>query len=267
MPIRPLNTLTLEELVQLLNNPAFFECFEFAYDMYHLRQRFVQFTTTGEFAVRDPPVPVNAPRNDPSFGGIAAAGPMADFGAPNAWTNAGPISSDLMASTSMQAPPLPQQESNAMTWAQLAGMNGLIQGADGVAPFDIEAAPMAPGINVGQDQTLNSLTHDFNLTPAQAALPQLTTDLATNDTGMNDIWNSLLGTATYSPGYDPLSPAEVTPVMSPVSSNSMEEDADNSNSSLFSLDMSESEVNGDGHEESSSGASITTPTFLDNSPY
>ncbi|KAI9449240.1 hypothetical protein BJY52DRAFT_271470 [Lactarius psammicola] len=262
MPIRPLNTLTLEELVQLLNNPTFYECFEFAYDMYHLRQRFVQFTTTGEFAVRDPPAPVMTPRNDPPFGGIAA--PTADFGAPNAWSNAGPIS-DRVASTSTQAPPLPQQGSNAMTWAQSSGVNGLYQGADRVAPFDVEAAPMGPGINVGQDQTMNSLTHDYNFTPApQAALPQLT-DLAVNDdSGMNDIWDSLFSTAIYSgavqgPSYDPLSPAQVvfqTPVMSPVSSNSMG-DADNSNSSLFSPDMSESDVNGgssDEHEESSSGS-------------
>ncbi|KAH9024808.1 hypothetical protein EDB85DRAFT_249319 [Lactarius pseudohatsudake] len=263
MPIRPLNTLTLEELVQLLNNPAFFECFEFAYDMYYLRQRFVRFTTTGEFAVYDPPVPVITPRNDPSFGGIAA--PIADFGAPNAWSNAGPMSSDLMASMSTQAPPLPQQEANAMTWAQLTGMNGLVQGADGVAPFDVEAAPMAPGINVGQDQTLNSLTHDYNFTPAQAALPQLT-DLAMSDSGMNDNWDSLLGTAIYSgatPSYDPLSPAEVTPMMSPVSSSSMG-DAENSYSSLFSLDMS-SEVNGESSDEHEESSSITTSD--NNSPY
>ncbi|KAH9043481.1 hypothetical protein EDB83DRAFT_2523783 [Lactarius deliciosus] len=248
MPIRPLNTLTLEELVQLLNNPSFVECFEFAYDMYHFRQRFVQLTTTGEFAVHDPPVPVITPRNDPAFGGIAA--PIADFGAPNAWSNAGPMSSNLMASMSTQAPPLPQQEANAMTWAQLTGMNGLVQGADGVAPFDIEAAPMAPGINVCQDQTLNSLTHDYNFTPTQAALPQLT-DLAMSDS------------AIYSgASYDPLSPAEVTPVMSPVSSSSMG-DTENSYSSLFSLDMS-SEVNGGSSDEHEESSSITTP---DNSPY
>ncbi len=36
---------------------------------HYLRQRFVQFTTTGEFAVRDPPAPVITPRNDPPFGG------------------------------------------------------------------------------------------------------------------------------------------------------------------------------------------------------
>ncbi|KAH9171637.1 hypothetical protein EDB89DRAFT_1080352 [Lactarius sanguifluus] len=171
---------------------------------------------------------------------------------------------NLMASMSTQAPPLPQQEADAMTWAQLTGMNGLIQGADGVAPFDIEAAPMAPGINVGQDQTLNSLTHDYNFTPAHAALPQLT-DLARSDSGMNDNWDSLLGTAIYSgatPSYDPLSPAEVAPVMSPVSSSSMG-DADNSYSSLFSLDMSKSEVNGGSSDEHESSG-ITTP---DNSPY
>lgn len=270
MPIRPLHSLSMEELVQLLNNPEFYHCFEFAYDMYYLRQRFVQFTTTGEFAVRDPPVPVITPRNDPHFGGIAA--PIADFGAlnqGNAWSAAGPISSGGVISTSM---PLPQQEPNAMSWAQLS--NGLNQGAGRVAPFDIEAAPMGPGINVGQDQTLNSLIHNYNFTPAPAALPQLT-DLA-NDYGMNDNWDLLFGTATYNgaaqgPSYDPLSPAQgQTAVMSPVS-DSMK-GADDSNSSLFSPNMSESDVHGgspDAHGESSSGASITAAAFLDNrsSPY
>lgn len=178
-----------------------------------------------------------------------------------------------MASTSTQAPPLPQQESNGMSWAQLSGVNELNHGADRVAPFNVEAAPMGPGINVGQDQALDSLTHNYDFTPAQAALPQLT-DLG-HDSGMNDILDSLFGTAIYSgaaqgPSYDPLSPAQVvqTPVMSPVSSNSMG-DADNSNWSLFSPNMSESDVNGgssDVHEESSSGASTTTPDNR-SSPY
>ena len=68
MPIRPLNTLTFPEVIQLLNNPAFCEYLELAYDMYYLRerlrQRFVQFTTIGgEFAVRGPPAP---------FGGLVS---------------------------------------------------------------------------------------------------------------------------------------------------------------------------------------------------
>lgn len=67
MPVRPLNTLTLDEVIQLLNNPAFYQCFEFAYDMYYLRQRFVRFTTTGEFTV-PPPAPIVAPRSDTPFG-------------------------------------------------------------------------------------------------------------------------------------------------------------------------------------------------------
>lgn len=68
MPIRPLNTLTLEEVIQLIRDPAFYECFEFVYDMYYLRRRFVQFATTGDFAVHGPPAPVFTPYNDPRFG-------------------------------------------------------------------------------------------------------------------------------------------------------------------------------------------------------
>jgi hypothetical protein len=65
MSIRPLNTLTLDEVIQLLNTPAFYECFEFAYDMYHFRQRLVQFTHMEDYAMLDdPPVPVITPRND-----------------------------------------------------------------------------------------------------------------------------------------------------------------------------------------------------------
>lgn len=164
-----------------------------------------------------------------------------------------------MASTLTQAPPIPQPESNAMSWdLPVSGVN-----ADGVAPFDMEAAPMGPGISVGQDQTLNCLTHDHNFTPAQAAFPQLT-DLA-NDYGMNDDWYSLIGTALYNgaaqgPSYDPLSSAQAqTPVMSPVSDKSMR-DAYNSDSSLFSPHMDVSGGSSDIHEESYSA----TSAFLDN---
>lgn len=69
MPIRPLNTLTVEEVLQLINTPDFFDCFEFAYDIYHLRQRFVQLATVGDFAVRDPPAPDITHPNDHAFGG------------------------------------------------------------------------------------------------------------------------------------------------------------------------------------------------------
>lgn len=65
MPIRPLNTLTVEEVLQLINTPDFYEYFEFAYDMYHLRQRFVQLATV----VHDPPAPVITQPNDHPFGG------------------------------------------------------------------------------------------------------------------------------------------------------------------------------------------------------
>ena len=143
-----------------------------------------------------------------------------------------------------------------MSWDQLyGGGNDLNQGAGAVAPFDIEAAPMGPGINVGQDQTADSLTHNYNFTPAQAALPQLTDLATTNDNGMNADWDSLF-TAMYSsaaqdPSYDPLSPAQTqTPVMSPVSDCSMG-DASSSNSSLFSARM---DAMSDVHEESSSDA-------------
>jgi hypothetical protein len=142
-----------------------------------------------------------------------------------------------------------------MSWQQLFGANGLNQGAGAVAPFDIEAAPMGPGINVGQDYTLNSLTHNYNFTPAQAALPQLT-DLG-NDYGMNDNWYSLFGTAAQGPGCGPLSPAQ----MSPVSDYSMGEASD-SNSSLSSH-MDVSEGSSDEYEDLFSGASMAKPAFLD----
>ena len=58
MPIRPLNTLTAEEDIALLNTPAFYQFLEIAYDMYQLWQLMVQITMV-QFAARgDPPAPV-----------------------------------------------------------------------------------------------------------------------------------------------------------------------------------------------------------------
>ena len=162
-----------------------------------------------------------------------------------------------------QAPPIPQappiSQPNAMSWAQEYGAYGLNQGASAVAPFDMEAAPMGPGINVGQDQTLNDLTHSYNFTPAQAALPHLT-DLG-NDYGMNEDWYSLFGAAAQGPSYDPLSPAQTqTRVMSPVSDVSMR-DASDSNSSRMDVSGGSS----DSHEDLFSGANMAaTPAFFDN---
>jgi hypothetical protein len=42
MPIRPLNTLIWEELLQLLNTPEFYGYLQFAYYSYHLRRHFAQ---------------------------------------------------------------------------------------------------------------------------------------------------------------------------------------------------------------------------------
>ena len=127
---------------------------------------------------------------------------------------------------------------------------------------------MGPGINVGQDQTLNSLDHNnYNFTPAQAALPQLA-DLG-NGSGMNDNWDLLFGTALYSggsaqepgavqdPSYDPLSPAQTqTPVMSPVSdSDASMAEASSSDSGLFSPE-SIAYNGGSSSEESSSDESF-----------
>lgn len=57
MPTRPFNTLTLEEVLVLLNTPAFYQFLEIAYDMYQLWQVMV-LITTGQFAMpNDPPGP------------------------------------------------------------------------------------------------------------------------------------------------------------------------------------------------------------------
>jgi hypothetical protein len=118
-----------------------------------------------------------------------------------------------------RAPAIPQQatEPYAMDWAQLTG-GGVDPGADRVAPFDMEAAPMGPGINVGQAQTPDSLARNVSFTPAQAALQPQLADLG-NDSAINDHFDFLLGTAAYSgtaqehgalqdPSYGPLSPAQ-----------------------------------------------------------
>ena len=57
MSIRPLNTLTCDEVFQLLQAPGFYDFLEFAYLMYieHLVAQF------NNFVVRDPPAPAIAP--------------------------------------------------------------------------------------------------------------------------------------------------------------------------------------------------------------
>jgi hypothetical protein len=63
MPIRPLDTLTLAEVIQLLYTSAFYEYFEIAYYTY------VQFADMRDFAVRDDPLaPVINPHNDHPIG-------------------------------------------------------------------------------------------------------------------------------------------------------------------------------------------------------
>jgi hypothetical protein len=68
MSIRPFNTLSIPEMAQLLDNPAFQEYLEFAYEMY-VRQRILPVATIGAFAVRGPLAPVVIPRDNRPFGG------------------------------------------------------------------------------------------------------------------------------------------------------------------------------------------------------
>ena len=58
MPIRPLNTLTAEEVIALLNTAAFYRFLEIAYDMYQLWQLMVQIAMGQFAAVDDPHAPV-----------------------------------------------------------------------------------------------------------------------------------------------------------------------------------------------------------------
>lgn len=127
---------------------------------------------------------------------------------------------------------------------------------------------MGPGINVGQDQTLNSLVYDnYNFTPAQAALPQLA-DLG-NGSGMNDNWDLLFGTALYNggtaqepgpvqdPSYDPLSPPPAQ-TQTPVSdSDASMAEASSSDSGPFSPEsVAYNGGSSDKHEDSSSDESL-----------
>ena len=114
-----------------------------------------------------------------------------------------------------EAPPMiPQQLSSV----QLSG-----SGADRVAPFDMEAAPMQPGINVGNDYPFTTPT---------------LTDLGTGS-GMNDNWYSHSGTALYTgtaqqqpTSIDPLSvPAQTPVMMSPGSDVSMRDASDSDSDS------------------------------------
>ena len=58
MPTRPLSTLTVEEVIALVNTPAFYQFLEIAYDMYQLWQLLVQITMGQFAALDDPPAPV-----------------------------------------------------------------------------------------------------------------------------------------------------------------------------------------------------------------
>jgi hypothetical protein len=125
-------------------------------------------------------------------------------------------SGDLVA---VLAPTIPQpaEAANAMFWAQLSGC-GVNPGDDRVAPFDMEAAPMGLGMDVGQAQTLNSLVHNDSFAPTQAALQPELADLGIGSGTIIDYLDLLIGTAAYTgtaqepdevqhPGYGPLSPA------------------------------------------------------------
>lgn len=65
-----------------------------------------------------------------------------------------------------QAPAIPQQaaeEGNTMYWARLSGSSAMNPGADRVALFENEPAPMRPGINVRQGQTVNNNSLEHNV--------------------------------------------------------------------------------------------------------
>ena len=69
MPIRPFNTLTAEEVIALLNTPAFYQFLVIAYDMYQLWLLMVHITM-GQYAALDhPPAPVINPYHYHPIGG------------------------------------------------------------------------------------------------------------------------------------------------------------------------------------------------------